>query len=158
MHKLSTFLWFQGQAEEAANFYTSVFPGSQIKSVMRYGDAGPGPKGAVMTVEFEAFGQRFVALNGGSAFSFTPAISFMINCESQAELDDLWDKLLSGGGQTMQCGWLKDKYGVAWQVTPRKLFDLINDPDPVKSKRVMEAMFQMVKLDLSTLEKAHAGA
>jgi predicted 3-demethylubiquinone-9 3-methyltransferase (glyoxalase superfamily) len=111
-----------------------------------------------MTVEFEAFGQRFVALNGGSAFSFTPAISFMINCESQAELDDLWDKLLSGGGQTMQCGWLKDKYGVAWQVTPRKIFDLINDPDPVKSKRVMEAMFQMVKLDLPTLEKAHAGA
>ncbi|HTJ93881.1 MAG TPA: VOC family protein [Pararobbsia sp.] len=157
MHKLSTFLWFNGQAEEAANFYTRIFRDAKIKTVMRYGDAGPGPKGEVLTVEFEAYGHHFVALNGGSSFSFTPAISFMIHCASQSEVDELWDNLLSGGGEPMQCGWLKDKYGVAWQVTPDKLMQMINDPDPEKAKRVMQAMMQMVKLDLPALEKAYAG-
>ncbi len=157
MQKLSTFLFFKKEAEEAANFYTRVFPGAKITKVMRYGDAGPGPKGDVMTVEFEAFGQRFVALNGNPEVNFTHAISFMIPCDSQAEVDALWDKLLADGGQPVACGWLKDKFGVSWQVTPVKLLDLISDPDAVKAKRAMQAMMQMVKLDLPALERAHAG-
>lgn len=158
MQKLSTFLWFKAEAEEAANFYTNVFPGAKIKHVVRYGDAGPGPKGNVMTVEFEAFGQTFVALNGNPEFAFNHAISFMIPCDTQAEVDDLWEKLLAGGGRPVACGWLKDKFGVSWQVTPAKLLQMINDPDAAKAKRTMQAMMQMIKLDLPTLERAHAGA
>ena len=156
MQKLSTFLTFTGQAEAAANFYTSIFRDSEIKSVMRYGDAGPGPKGGVMAVEFDAFGQNFVALNG-PAFTFTPAVSFLIHCDSQPEVDDLWDKLLSGGGVPVQCGWLKDKFGVSWQVVPHKLLAWMTDPDPIRVMRVSQAMFQMVKLDLPTLERAYLG-
>ncbi|RKP47717.1 VOC family protein [Pararobbsia silviterrae] len=157
MQTMSTFLWFNGQAEEAATFYTRIFRDARVKSVMRYGDAGPGPKGAVMTVEFEAFGQRFVALNGGPAFSFTPAVSFMIHCDSQTEIDALWDALLEGGGVPVQCGWLRDRFGVSWQVVPHALFDMLNDADAAKTTRVTRAMLRMVKLDLPALERAYRG-
>ena len=154
--KITPFLWYTDQAEEAAKFYTSIFKNSKIKTVARYGDAGPGPKGSVMTIAFEIEGQEFIALNGGPQFKFTPAVSFVINCDTQEEVDGFWDKL-SAGGKTDRCGWLTDKFGLSWQVVPRALVELIRDPDPARSKRVMEAMLQMTKIDIPTLKKA-AGA
>jgi len=153
MEKISPFLWFDTQAEEAANFYTSIFKNSKINSITRYGDAGPGPKGSVMTVAFTLNGQEFVALNGGPIFKFNESISFVINCDSQEEIDYYWDNLLQGGTPS-QCGWLKDKFGLSWQVAPTILPKLIQSKDPEKSKRVMQAMMKMVKFDIKTLENA----
>jgi len=157
MQKIVTFLWFDHQAEEAANFYVSLFKNSKIVNVSRYGDAGPGPKGSAMVVVFELDGQRYMALNGGPHFKFSPAISLMVNCETQAEVDGLWDKLLADGGKPSRCGWLEDKYGLSWQIVPTALGRLMSDPDPEKSKRVTQAMLQMVKLDIAKLEEAYKG-
>lgn len=154
MQRITPFLWFDGQAEEAAHFYTSIFKNSKIGAISRYGEDAPGPKGTVMVVTFHLDGQEFMALNGGPAFKFTEAISFVVNCETQAEVDEYWKKL-SAGGQEVQCGWLKDKYGVAWQIVPTILGKLLSDPDPEKSRRVMQAMLQMVKLDIRVLEQAY---
>ncbi len=156
MQKNSPFLWFDSQAEEAMHLYVSIFRNSKVVGIARYGDAGPGPKGSVMTASFELDGQRFTALNGGPQFKFTEAISFLVDCADQAEVDELWDRL-SEGGEKGPCGWLKDKFGVSWQIIPSVLMQLINDPDPDKSRRVMEAMLQMSKIDVAKLEKAHAG-
>lgn len=156
MQKITPFLWFDSKAEEAMNFYVSVFKNSKVVGVSRYGDAGPGPKGSVMTATFELDGQRFIALNGGPTFSFTPAISLFVNCETQQEVDDLWAKL-SAGGREDRCGWLQDKYGLSWQIIPSTLMELMQDKDPEKSKRVMQAMLQMVKIDIAGLKKAYAG-
>ena len=158
MQKITPFLWFNDNAEEPAKFYVSVFPKSKIVSTARYGKAGPGPAGSVMTVEFELNGQPFIALNGGPQFKFTEAISFTVNCENQEELDKMWDKLLQGGGRPDQCGWLKDKFGLSWQVVPTILPELLQDKDPEKSKRVMEAMLKMVKIDINELEDAYTHA
>jgi predicted 3-demethylubiquinone-9 3-methyltransferase (glyoxalase superfamily) len=155
--KIKTFLWFDANAEEAANFYVSTFKDSKILSVARYGDAGPGPKGSAMTVNFQIEGQEFVALNGGPHFKFTEAISLLVDCDSQAEVDALWSKLTSGGGAESQCGWLKDKFGLSWQIIPSVLFELMGDADPVKSGRVMQSMLQMKKIDIAALERAHEG-
>jgi predicted 3-demethylubiquinone-9 3-methyltransferase (glyoxalase superfamily) len=154
MQKISPFLWFDNQAEEAMKFYVSVFKNSKAGKVTRYGDAGPGPKGSVMTASFELEGQQFTALNGGPHFRFTEAISFVVNCETQEEVDELWDRLAEGG-QTQQCGWLKDKFGLSWQIVPTVLIELINDPDPGKSRRVTEAMLQMTKIDIAKLKLAY---
>jgi predicted 3-demethylubiquinone-9 3-methyltransferase (glyoxalase superfamily) len=156
MQKITPFLWFDTQAEEAANFYVSIFKNSKIETVSRYGDAGPGPKGSVMVIQFQLEGQRFTALNGGPLFSFTPAISLLVDCQTQDEVDDLWRKL-SAGGKPDRCGWLKDKYGLSWQIIPSALGKLMSDPDPEKSKRVMQAMLQMDKIDIKRLEQAHQG-
>jgi predicted 3-demethylubiquinone-9 3-methyltransferase (glyoxalase superfamily) len=155
MQKITPFLWFDTQAEEAAKFYTSIFRNSKITGTTRYGEAGPGPKGSVMTVAFNLDGQDFVALNGGPLFKFTEAVSFVANCETQQEVDDLWEKL-SAGGQRSRCGWLKDKFGLSWQVVPTVLGQLLQDKDPAKSRRVMEAMLQMDKLDIRKLKQAQA--
>jgi predicted 3-demethylubiquinone-9 3-methyltransferase (glyoxalase superfamily) len=157
MRKITPFLWFDGKAEEAVKFYTSIFRNSKIGKISRYGDEGPGPKGTVMVVTFQLEGQDFMALNGGPQFTFTPAISFLVNCETQKEVDELWEKLSAGGGETNQCGWLKDKYGVSWQIVPTVLGELMNDPDPVKAQRVMKAMLQMDKIDIEGLKRAHRG-
>ena len=154
MQKITPFLWFDDKAEEAANFYVSLFKNSKIETVSRYGDAGP--KGAVMTVAFQLNGQKFTALNGGPLFKFTEAISLFVNCESQQEVDELWEKL-SAGGQKSRCGWLKDKYGLSWQIIPSALGKLMSDPDREKAGRVMKAMLQMDKIDIAALEKAAAG-
>jgi predicted 3-demethylubiquinone-9 3-methyltransferase (glyoxalase superfamily) len=154
--KITTFLWFDSNAEEAAGFYTSIFPNSRITSIARFGDAGPGPKGSVMLVRFELEGQEFLALNGGPAFKFTEAISLLVSCETQREIDDLWAKL-TAGGQELACGWLKDKFGLSWQVVPTAFFRLVEDPDTEKSQRVMEAMLQMTKFDIARLEAAYRG-
>ena len=154
MQKITTFLWFDNQAEEAAKLYVSLFKNSKIGSVSRYGDAGPGPKDSVMMVTFELDGQQFMALNGGPTFKFTPAISLFVNCETQQEVDELWDKL-SEGGHKDRCGWLTDKYGLSWQIIPTALAKLMSDPDPEKSKRVMKAMLQMDKIEIAALERAH---
>jgi predicted 3-demethylubiquinone-9 3-methyltransferase (glyoxalase superfamily) len=154
MQKITPFLWFDNQAEEAMKFYVSVFRNSKVLNVVRYGAAGPGPKGTVMTAKFLLDGVEFVALNGGPAFQITPAISFVVNCETQEEVDDLWSKL-SAGGEDGQCAWLKDKYGVSWQIVPTALVQLISDPDPVKSQRVMAAMMKMKKIDIETLKRAY---
>ncbi len=156
--KITTFLWFDHEAEEAARFYASIFDDSEILSVSRYGDAGPGPKGSVMTVEFQLAGQRFVALNGGPQFRFTEAISLLVDCETQEEVDALWRKLTSGGGQEGPCGWLKDRYGLSWQIVPSGFLRLVQDPDPARARRAMQAMMQMKKLDLEALKRAAAGA
>jgi predicted 3-demethylubiquinone-9 3-methyltransferase (glyoxalase superfamily) len=153
MQKITPFLWFDNQAEEAAKFYTSIFKNSKIGKIARYGDAGPGPKGSVMIVEFQLEGQVFVALNGGPLFKFTEAISFVVNCNTQAEVDKFWKKL-SAGGKEVQCGWLKDKYGLSWQIVPTVLGELVNDKDAAKSQRVMQAMLKMVKLDIKKLKQA----
>lgn len=153
MQKITTFLWFDGKAEEAANFYTSLFKNSRIRSVTRYGEAGPGPKDTAMVVSFELDGQEFHALNGGPQFHFTPAISLLVNCETQEEVDHLWDQL-SAGGRKDRCGWLQDKYGLSWQIVPAILGKLMADPDPKKSSRVMQAMMQMEKLDIRGLQQA----
>jgi predicted 3-demethylubiquinone-9 3-methyltransferase (glyoxalase superfamily) len=154
MQKIAPFLWFDGKAEEAMNFYTSIFKNSKVGNVMRYGDAGPGPKGTVMSATFELEGQEFMALNGGPMFTFSPAISFFVNCETQQEVDELWAKL-SEGGETQQCGWLKDKYGVSWQIVPTVLGTMLQDKDAEKSKRVMQAMLKMKKLDIKLLKQAY---
>jgi predicted 3-demethylubiquinone-9 3-methyltransferase (glyoxalase superfamily) len=154
MQKITPFLWYDSQAEEAMNFYISIFKNSKVVTVARYSDAGPGPKGSVMTAAFQLEGQDFVALNGGPQFKFTPAISFVVNCETQQEVDDLWEKL-SAGGRKDRCGWLQDKFGVSWQIVPTILSKLFQDKDPEKSKRVMQAMLQMDKLDIARLRQAH---
>lgn len=154
MQKITPFLWFDHQAEEAMNFYVSVFKNSKVLSVNRYGDAGPGPKGSVMTASFELDGQVFTALNGGPMYNFSPAISFVVHCETQAEVDHYWEKL-SEGGKTNQCAWLDDQFGVTWQIVPNVLLELIGDPDPVKAGRVMQAMMQMTKIDIATLIRAY---
>jgi predicted 3-demethylubiquinone-9 3-methyltransferase (glyoxalase superfamily) len=153
----TTCLWFDGQAEEAANHYASIFENSKLGRVGRYTEAGPGPAGTVLAVEFELNGQKFVALNGGPQFTFNEAISFQVFCDDQDEVDFYWTKL-SEGGEEGVCGWLKDKYGVSWQVIPTVLIDLISDPDPEKAKRATEAMLAMTKLDIAALQKAYAGA
>ena len=156
MQKISPFLWFDGNAEEAADFYVSLFKGSKILKIARYGEAGPGPAGAVMVVNFQIEGQDFIALNGGPLFKFTEAISFVINCQTQEEVDHYWNKLTAGGGQESQCGWLKDKYGLSWQVTPTILVELLADKDQNKAQRVMQAMLQMKKIDIAALKRAAA--
>jgi predicted 3-demethylubiquinone-9 3-methyltransferase (glyoxalase superfamily) len=157
MQKIHPFLWFDNQAEEAMNFYVSIFKNSKVGKVARYGDAGPGPKGSVMTATFELEGQQFTVLNGGPHFKFTEAISFVVDCKSQEEVDALWEKLTADGGQPSHCAWLKDKFGVSWQIVPTVLMELLNDPDPQKSKRVMEAMLKMNKIDIATLKQAAQG-
>jgi len=158
MQKITPFLWFDDKAEEAANFYASIFKNSRVGSATRYGDEAAKvsgrQKGTVMTVPFQLEGQEFVALNGGPHFTFSPAISFVVNCKTQQEVDELWEKL-SEGGEEQQCGWLKDKYGVSWQIVPTVLPELLSDPDPEKSGRVMNAILQMNKLDIETLRRAH---
>jgi predicted 3-demethylubiquinone-9 3-methyltransferase (glyoxalase superfamily) len=153
MQKITPFLWFDNQAEEAARFYVSIFKDSRIVSVTRYGDAGPGPRGSAMTVRFELAGQEFIALNGGPHFKFTEAISFSVNCKTQEEVDEFWTKL-SEGGQEGQCGWLKDRYGLSWQINPTILGEMLSDPDPEKSKSAMAAMLQMKKIDIGGLKRA----
>jgi len=153
MQKITPFLWFDGKAEEAANFYTSIFKNSKIGKVNRYGNHGPGPKGTVMIATFQLDGQDFIALNGGPQFTFTPAISFVVNYETQEEVDDLWEKL-SEGGRKNRCGWLQDKFGVSWQIVPTALPKLMSDPDREKTSRVMQALMQMDKIDIKGLEEA----
>ena len=155
--RITPFLWFDGQAEEAANFYVSIFPNSKVGSTSRYGEAGPGPKGSVMTIAFDLDGLSFTALNGGPMFKFTEAISLVVHCETQAEVDHYWDNL-SAGGQQVQCGWLKDKYGLSWQIVPNALMELVQDKDPAKSQRVMAAMMQMKKIDIAGLKAAYAAS
>lgn len=154
MQKITPFLWFDNQAEEAMNFYVSIFNNSRILSVSRYGEAGPGPAGEVMTATFQLEGQEFMVLNGGPDHNFTDAISFFVDCKTQEEVDKLWEEL-SEGGEPGPCGWLKDKFGLSWQIIPRLLGELLNDPDPVKSQRVMQAMLQMSKIDIAGLKAAY---
>jgi predicted 3-demethylubiquinone-9 3-methyltransferase (glyoxalase superfamily) len=154
MQKITTNLWFDTQAEEAVSHYTSIFPDSRVLDVQRYGEAGPREPGTVMTVTFELAGQRFIALNGGPEFNFTEAVSMYVDCADQAEVDMYWEKL-SEGGEEGPCGWLKDKYGLSWQIIPRALPDLLKDPDPVRSQKVMQAMLGMSKIDVRALEDAH---
>lgn len=154
--KITTFLWFDNQAEEAINFYVSIFKNSRIGDIARYGDTGPGPKGQVMTADFVLAGQQFTALNGGPNFKFTEAISLVVNCETQEELDEYWEKL-SEGGQKVQCGWLKDKFGLSWQIVPTILKELLKDKDPEKTNRVMQAVMKMIKLDVAQLRAAYEG-
>jgi predicted 3-demethylubiquinone-9 3-methyltransferase (glyoxalase superfamily) len=152
--KITTFLWFNDNAEEAANHYISIFKNSKILNVARYGDAGPGPKGSVMIVEFQLEGQKFIALNGGPQFKFTEAISLVVNCDSQKEVDEFWKKL-TAGGEEGPCGWLKDKFGLSWQIVPSVVPKMLQDPDPKRSKRVMEAVLKMKKPDIAELERAY---
>jgi predicted 3-demethylubiquinone-9 3-methyltransferase (glyoxalase superfamily) len=154
MQKITPFLWFDNQAEEAVNFYTSIFKNSKFGSITRYGEGGPGSEGTVMTATFQLEGQEFIALNGGPQFKFTEAISFSVDCETQEEVDYYWERL-SEGGEEQPCGWLKDKYGLSWQIIPSVLGEMLNDPDPAKSQRVMEAMLQMKKIDIETLRQAY---
>jgi len=156
MPKITPFLWFDNNAEEAAQFYTSIFKNSKILQTSRYGEDGPGPKGTVMTIRFELNGQEFIALNGGPHFKFNEAVSFVVNCETQQEVDEYWKKL-TAGGKEVQCGWLTDKYGLSWQITPTILGQLIADKDPEKARRVMQAMMKMVKIDIEALKKAYQG-
>jgi len=156
MQKITPFLWFDGQAEEAINFYVSIFKNSKIGRVSRYGEGGPGPSGSVMSATFTIEGQEFMALNGGPVYKFSPAISFFVNCETQSEVDELWDKL-SAGGHKDRCGWLRDKFGVSWQIIPSALGRMLNDKDPSKSHRVMMAMLQMDKIDIQGLQRAYEG-
>ncbi|HET7856004.1 MAG TPA: VOC family protein [Gaiellaceae bacterium] len=154
--KITTFLTFDGRAEEAVDFYTSIFPDSRITSTTRYGEAGPGEPGSFMTGTFELAGQEFMALNGGPSFEFSQGISLFVDCETQEEVDDLWERL-SEGGEKGPCGWLSDRFGVSWQIVPRRLVELLGDPDPEKSQRVMEAMLQMGKIEIAGLERAYEG-
>ncbi len=155
MQKITPFLWFDHQAEEAAKFYVSMFKNSKILNIARYGEGTPMPKGTVMTVDFVLEGERFTALNGGPMFKFTEAISFLVNCESQDEVDMLWKKLTSNGGVEGQCGWLKDRYGLSWQIIPTALGQMLSDPDPEKAQRVMSAMLKMKKINVETLRQAY---
>ena len=154
MQKITPFLWFDGRAEEAMNFYTSIFKNSKVGNVTRYGEAAPGPKGSVMSATFQLDGLEFIALNGGPMFTFSPAISFLVHCETQQEVDELWAKL-SEGGKTQQCGWLQDRFGVSWQIVPTVLGRMLQDKDAEKSKRVMQAMLTMTKLDIALLKQAY---
>jgi predicted 3-demethylubiquinone-9 3-methyltransferase (glyoxalase superfamily) len=154
--RITTFLWFDNQAEEAAKYYASIFRNSRVGDIARYGKSGPGPEGSVMTIEFTLDGQDFVALNGGPEFKFTEAISLVVNCANQEEVDYYWDKL-SAGGQEVQCGWVKDKYGLSWQVTPTILMEMLKDKDPERRERVMNTMMKMVKLDIAPIQKAYDG-
>ena len=156
MQKITPFLWFDDNAEEAVAFYTSIFEKSRTVSVSRYGDAGPGPTGRVMVMKFEIEGQEFVALNGGPQFHFTEAVSFVVNCKDQKDVDDYWDRL-SAGGQTSQCGWLKDRFGLSWQIVPDALGKMLGDKDPAKAQRVMKAMLRMTKIDIEELKAAYDG-
>ncbi len=157
MQKITPFLWFDGRAEEAMNFYTSIFKNSKVSNVVRYGEAGPGPKGSVMTASFQIEGQEFVALNGGPLYKFTPAVSFLVSCETQEEVDHYWDKLVDGG-KPNRCGWLDDKFGLTWQIVPTVLSKLLGDKEhPEKSQRAMQAMLKMTKLDIATLQQAYEG-
>ena len=155
MQKITPFLWFDNNAEQAAQFYTSIFKNSKILNVSRYGDGGPGPKGSVMVVNFQLEGQQFTALNGGPLFKFSEAFSFVVNCETQKEIDEYWNKLTSGGGKESECGWLKDRFGFSWQIVPTALGRLLSDPK--KANRVMQALLQMKKLDIAKLEEAAEG-
>ena len=159
MQKIVTYLWFDNQAEEAANFYTSLFEDSKVTSISHYESDGPHEQrvGSVMIVSFQLAGQDFIALNGGPQFNFTEAVSLYVNCETQAEVDDLWERLTADGGEPGPCGWLKDKYGLSWQIIPTALPRLMDDPDPAKAQRVMAAMFTMTKIDIAALEAAHSG-
>ena len=161
MQKITPFLWFDQQAEEAAKFYTSVFKNSKVGKILRYDEASAkaagGPVGSVLTIEFEIEGQKFTALNGGPDFKFNESISFVVNCDTQKEVDYFWEKLTADGGQESQCGWLKDKFGVSWQVTPTVLIEMLHDKDAKKSERVMNAMMQMQKIDIEKLQAAYAG-
>jgi predicted 3-demethylubiquinone-9 3-methyltransferase (glyoxalase superfamily) len=157
MQKITPFLWFNDKAEEAMNFYTSIFKNSKIGKISRYGEAGPGPKGSVMSATFQLDGQEFMALNGGPHFQFTPAVSFFVNCETQEEVDELWNKLTEDGGEESQCGWLKDRYGLSWQIIPRALGEMLADKDRQKSQRVMKAMMGMRKIDVAGLKRAYDG-
>jgi predicted 3-demethylubiquinone-9 3-methyltransferase (glyoxalase superfamily) len=154
MQKINPFMWFDSQAEDAAIFYTSIFPNSKITNVGRYGEGSPGKPGSVMNANFQLNGQDFIALNGGPVYTFSEAISFFVNCETQAEVDHLWEKL-SEGGKEIQCGWLTDKFGVTWQIVPTILGKLLSDPDPIKAQRVMQAMLKMVKIDSALLQQAY---
>jgi len=156
MQKITPFLWFDNQAEEAMNFYVSIFKNSKMISVSRYGEGGPGPAGQVMTATFQLEGQEFIALNGGPAHKLTEAISLFVNCETQEEIDQLWEKLTEGGEES-RCGWLKDKYGLSWQIIPTALGELLGDPDPAKAQRVMQAMLQMNKIEVAGLRQASEG-
>ena len=156
MPRITPFLWFDNNAEEAMNFYTSIFKNSKIGNITRYGDAGPGPKGTVMTATFQLEGQEFMALNGGPIFKFTEAISLFVNCETQEEVDELWEKLSAGAGDG-QCGWLKDKFGLWWQIIPKALGEMLGDKDGAKAQRVMQAMLQMKKIDVAKLKQAYEG-
>ena len=157
MQKITTFLWFDNQAEEAVNLYTSLFKNSRILEISRYGEGAPLPTGTVMTVAFQLEGQEFMALNGGPVFKFTEAMSLFVKCETQAEVDRYWEAL-SAGGEVQQCGWLKDRFGVSWQIVPTQLGILLGDPDPAKANRVMQAMLKMVKLDIQALQAAYDGS
>jgi predicted 3-demethylubiquinone-9 3-methyltransferase (glyoxalase superfamily) len=157
MPKITTFLTYDNQAEEAANLYVSVFKNSKIAKTTRYGEGGPAPKGTVMTVQFELDGQEFIALNGGPYFKFTEGVSLSVDCKTQAEVDELSEKLTQGGGVQSDCGWIKDKFGLSWQITPTILVQMIGDPDPKKAKRVMDAMMKMKKIDIAALKKAYEG-
>ncbi|MDX9972177.1 MAG: VOC family protein [FCB group bacterium] len=156
MPRITPCLWFNNQAEEAARFYNGIFKNSEILSISRYGDNGHGTPGSVMTVKFILDGQEFLGLNGGPQFPFTEAVSMMVNCDTQEEIDYYWEKLLDGG-QEVECGWLRDKFGLPWQIVPARIADMIADTDPVRSDRVMKAVLQMKKLDLNVLERAYAG-
>jgi predicted 3-demethylubiquinone-9 3-methyltransferase (glyoxalase superfamily) len=158
MQKITPSLWFDTEAEEAATFYTSVFKDSRILSVERFGDGGPGEPGSVMAVGFELNGHAFVGINGGPAFDFNESVSFMVSCDSQDEVDHYWDRLVEGGGQESQCGWLKDKYGVSWQIVPTELRKLLGDPGPERAQRAMQAMLKMNKIDIEGLRQAAAGS
>jgi len=157
MQKLVTYLWFDDNAEEAMKFYVSIFKDSKILNMSRYPDGGPGQPGKLMTGTFQLEGQQFHALNGGPQFRFTEAISILVNCETQQEVDDLWAKLTAGGGEESQCGWLKDKFGLSWQIIPTALGEYLGDKDPVKAKRAMEAMLTMKKIDIKALKEARDG-
>jgi predicted 3-demethylubiquinone-9 3-methyltransferase (glyoxalase superfamily) len=158
MPKISPFLWFDSQAEEAADLYVSVFPNSRIIKISRYGEAGPGPKGSVMIVQFELDGQQIVALNGGPQFQFTEAISLSVDCKTEEEVDRYWTMLSGNGGSEGPCGWLKDRFGLSWQIVPTILPQMLSDPDPQKAKRVMEAMMKMKKIEIPALKKAYEGS
>ena len=155
---ITTFLWFNGNSEEAVQLYTSIFPNSRVTKVARWGDGGPAPAGSVMTIAFELDGQGFIALNGGPEFPFSPAISLLITCKTQADVDDKWARLTSGGGQPGRCGWLTDRFGVSWQVVPEGLGELMSDPDPKAAGRVGRALMTMNKIDIAALRQAHAAA
>ena len=157
MQKITPFLWFDDQAEEAAKFYTSLFDDSRIIEITHYTEGSPRPAGSVMTVHFQLHGQDFIALNGGPQFRFSEAVSMAVRCEDQAEVDRLWEKLAADGGEPQMCGWLKDRYGLSWQIVPTALHELMSDPDPEKARRVVQAMLQMQKIDVEGLRRAHAG-
>jgi predicted 3-demethylubiquinone-9 3-methyltransferase (glyoxalase superfamily) len=157
MQKIAPMLWFDNQAEEAANHYVRIFKDARILNIARYGEAGPGPKGSVMVVEFELHGQKFTALNGGPQFKFSEAVSFVISCKDQAEVDYYWEQLTADGGKPVQCGWLKDKFGFSWQVTPDRAVELLSNSDPGVAARVAKAVYGMVKIDIAELERAARG-